>query len=112
MKTYLDFMNSISSSELYEGLLGYGMFSEKIPPAFSSKQFYDYCQMNTPSFEDKWYSFVQYDSMRNTNVIRELGLPTPMAYQQLCDCIRTNWVNIISHFSKYTNVLCFLFLCM
>ena len=103
MKTYLDFMNSISSSELYKGLLGYGMFSEKIPPAFSSKQFYDYCQMNTPSFEDKWYSFVQYDSIRNTNVIRELGIPTPMAYQQLCDCIRTNWVNIISHFSKYTN---------
>lgn len=103
MKTYLDFMNEISASELYEGLLGYGMFSEKIPPAFSSKSFFDFCKANNPVFEDKWRSFVQYDSMRNTNVIRELGIPTPMAYQQLCDCIGQNWTSIQSHFSKCTS---------
>lgn len=103
MKTYLDFMNSISPSELYEGLLGYGMFSEKIPPVFTSKPFYDYCQANPPKFEDKWRSFVQYDSMRNINIIRELGIPTPMAYQELCDCIQKNWTNIINRFSKCTN---------
>lgn len=103
MKTYTDFMEEISPTELYEGMLGFGMFSEKIPPAFSSKSFYDYCEANNPSFDDKWRSYIQYDSMRNTNVIRELGIPTPMAYQQLCDCIQANWANIISHFSQCTS---------
>lgn len=39
MKTYSDFMNAISADEVYEGLLGYGMFSEKIPPMFTSEDF-------------------------------------------------------------------------
>jgi hypothetical protein len=95
-------MNEISPFELYEGLLGFGMFSENIPPAFSSKDFFDYCVANVPSFENKSHSYVQYDCMRNTNIIRELGIPTPMAYEQLCRCIMDNWPSIIQHFSQCT----------
>lgn len=103
MKTYSDFMNEINETELYEGLLGYGLFSEKIPPVFCSKMFFDYCQTNNPLFEDKWQSYVRYDSMRNTNVIRELGIPTPMSYQKLCYCIKTNWSQIKKHFNNCTD---------
>lgn len=103
MKTYSDFIKEISSNELYEGLLGFGMFSEKIPPMFTSKSFYDYCKANSPTFEDKWHSFVRYDSVRNTNIIRELGIPTPMSYQQLCKCVEENWEQLTNHFFQNTN---------
>lgn len=103
MKRYSDFIKEISSDELYEGLLGFGMFSEKIPPMFTSKSFYDYCKANSPTFEDKWHSFVRYDSVRNTNIIRELGIPTPMSYQQLCKCVEENWEQLTNHFFQNTN---------
>lgn len=103
MKTYLDFMTEISDQELYEGLLGYGMFSEKIPPVFTSKPFFDFCNTGVPTFDNKWRSYVQYESMRNTNVIRALGIPTPMAYQKLCQCIKDHWAEIQTHFSNCTS---------
>lgn len=103
MKSYSDFYKEISVDEVYEGLLGYGMFSEKIPPMFTSKPFYDYCKSNNPKFEDKWHSFVKYDSVRNTNIIREIGIPTPMSYQQLCNCIKDNWPQLCNHFFQCTN---------
>ena len=41
-------MNELSSDELYEGLLGYGLFNDKLPPFLTSKVFFDYCQMANP----------------------------------------------------------------
>lgn len=102
MKNYQDFMTEISADELYKGLLGYGLFSEKIPPMFSSKEFYDFCKKNKPAFNDKWRSYIRYESMRNTNVIRELGIPTPMAYHLLCSCVKDNWDKLKKHFSDCT----------
>lgn len=50
MKTYYDFMNEISEEELYDGLLGYGFFVEKLPPVFTAVEFLDYCKTN-PGFK-------------------------------------------------------------
>ena len=94
MKAYSDFSDELSSNEVYEGLLGYGLFSEKLPPVFSSESFYSYCIASSPNFQDKWRSHVFYDSMRNTNVSRQLGIPNPMAYHLLCKCISDNWRQI------------------
>ena len=49
-KKYYEFMNELSSDELYEGLLGYGLFNDKLPPVLTSKVFSDYCQMANPVF--------------------------------------------------------------
>ena len=43
-KKYTDFMDEISSDELYEGLLAYGLFAEKLPPLFTSVSFFHYCK--------------------------------------------------------------------
>lgn len=102
MKCYSRFMDEISKDEIYRGLLGYGMFSEKLPPVFSSESFYTYCSKCTPSFQDKWQPHIHYESMRNINVPRELGIPNPMAYQQLCMCISNNWSELQSHFRAKT----------
>ena len=36
MKTYIEHLNEISSDGLYDGLLGHGMFAEKLPSIFTS----------------------------------------------------------------------------
>jgi hypothetical protein len=42
-KSYYQNIVDISKSELLEGLLGYGLFSDKMPPFLTSKPFYDFC---------------------------------------------------------------------
>jgi len=102
MKTYLHFMSEISPNELYKGLLVYGMFSEKLPPIFTSLAFYNYCNSLNPSFPNKEYQYVFYESMRNINIPRPLAIPNPMAYQKQCKCLADNWPNILSHFRTQT----------
>jgi len=103
MKKYKDFMNEITADELYKSLLAYGMFSEKLPPFLTSKNFYDYCQQNVLQFTDKPSQYVYYENMRNVNIPRPLGVPTPMAYQKLCKCLMDNWSEIQNYFERITN---------
>ncbi len=49
-KKYADFMDEISADDLYKGLLAFGLFSNKIPPVFSSTSFFDYCVKNIRHF--------------------------------------------------------------
>lgn len=51
-KKYADFMDEISADDLYKGLLAFGLFSNKIPPVFSSTSFFDYCVKNHPTFSN------------------------------------------------------------
>ena len=77
-KKYVDYMDEITANELYEGLLGYGMFANKLPPVFTSVSFFNYCQANNPVYSDKWHDYVNFSSMRNINIPRLFGIPTPM----------------------------------
>jgi len=47
-KKYTEYLDEITADELYEGLLGYGMFANRLPPVFTSVPFFDYCQANNP----------------------------------------------------------------
>lgn len=102
IKSYADFMNEISANELYEGLLGYGFFSEKLPPVFTAVPFFKYCVNNNPSFNQDWHDWISYSTMRNVNIPRQLGIPTPMKYQKLCIVLRDNWSKIQQHFEEQT----------
>ncbi|UCZ53467.1 RNA-directed DNA polymerase [Bacillus shivajii] len=103
-KKYYKFMKNITADELYEGLLGYGLFNEKLPPFLSSKAFFDYCQAYNPTFNStkKEQSYIYYENMRNINIPRSLGIPNPMAYQKLCLHLKDNWDEIIEHFRRNT----------
>ena len=102
-KQYSEYLDEISESDLYEGLLGYGMFADKLPPIFTSVHFLSYCQQNSPTFGDsKWCDFVRYNSMRNVNIPRALGVPTPMKYYDLCAILRDNWLLLQQHFQQQT----------
>ena len=52
-KTYADYMDEISADELFEGLLGYGLFADKMPPCLSSEAYYSYCKTHNPTYDQK-----------------------------------------------------------
>lgn len=103
-KKYTEYLDEMTSNELYEGLLGYGMFANKLPPVFTSIPFFNYCQANNPSYSDKdWHDYVYYSSMRNVNIPRAFGIPTPMKYQRLCAVLKENWDALKQHFHQQTD---------
>ena len=95
-------MKEISPDRLYHGLLAHGLFAERLPPIFTSVNFFDYCQLLAYQFTDSASTYINYDSIRDTNIPRQLGIPNPVAYQKLCRCLSDNWFNICNHFEKYT----------
>ena len=100
---YSDCLKTITPDELYKGLLAYGLFTEKLPPIFTSKPFFDYCQNDSTKLPDKVIStYIYYESIRNSNAPRALGVPNPFAYQKLCKCLADNWDKLQEHFSSNT----------
>lgn len=102
MKQYKEYIDEISEDELYKALLGYGMFAENLPPFLTSKWFYDFCQSSHTQFTKKPQQYVYYENIRNINIPRPLGIPTPMSYQILCKCLKDNWQNLQGHFKATT----------
>lgn len=101
-KSYSDFMDEITADELLEGLLGYGLFSEKLPPIFTSAPFYSYCKTCTPTIDSVWHDTIQYRTMRNVLIPRQLGIPTPFKYYKLCQVLCDNWPSLQKHFKDQT----------
>lgn len=102
-KTYDEFMKDISADELYDRMIQYGMFAEKLPPVFDGASFLAYCKdPSHPVFADKWHDYVRYDSMRNINIPRPLGIPTPMGHERLCKCLKDEWLNLQQYFQTTT----------
>ena len=85
-KKYSDFLREITSEDLFRGLLGYGLFAEKLPPCFTSVPlFYFYKKPfanennNVNGNNKKWRDFIIFDSQRNMIIPRRFGIPTPYA---------------------------------
>lgn len=100
-KKYSDFLREITSEDLFRGLLGYGLFAEKLPPCFTSVPlFYFYKEPfanennNVNGNNKKWRDFIIFDSQRNMIIPRRFGIPTPYAYFALCRALADNWDNI------------------
>lgn len=101
-KSYCDFMDEISADELYEGLLSYGFFAEKLPPVFTSVPFFVYCNTLSIPFPFNREEYISFRTMRNISIPRVMGIPTPMSYQRLCETLRDNWSDIKQHFHVQT----------
>lgn len=104
---YEDFVNQISADDLYKGLLVFGFLNDRLPPFLTSEIFYNYCiqnDVNTAgnSNKSKGTDYVQFDCIRNTNVPRHFGIPTPFAYNNLCKILSRNWEQIKKHFEDKT----------
>lgn len=102
-KKYTDFMDEISSDELYEGLLAYGLFAEKLPPLFTSVSFFHYCKTVSAPFAAVWNDYITFRVMRNISIPRLMGIPNPFKYQELCSLLRDNWNELRAHFHAQTD---------
>lgn len=78
-KHYYDFTNELSADEIYEGLLAHGLFTEKLPPVFTAKAFYDYCKSQSPAFPKKPAEYIYHEMVLILRIISK----TPI--------IRCNW---------------------
>ena len=101
VKSYSDYIDEISADVLYDKLLSFGMFSDKLPPIFSSIQFAEFCKAGK-SFDKRPFDYVRFDSMRNTNCPRQFGIPVPMAYENMCSVLKKHWSDIQKHFGEKT----------
>lgn len=96
-------MSEIKADELYDRLVSYGMFSEKLPPIFTGDLFLEYCKnIRKQSFSDKWRGYINYENMRNINIPRNIGIPTPMGHELLCKTLMKHWTKLTKYFSTTT----------
>lgn len=102
-KKYTEFMDEISAEELYEGLLAYGFFAEKIPPVFTAVPFFEYCKSLSLPFPKGRNEYINFRVMRNISVPRLMGIPNPFKYQRLCAELRDDWDDIRAHFHTQTD---------
>ena len=100
---YYQFMDNISRNALFAGLVGYGLFPDKLPPIFTSLSWLDFYTNNPNVTYAKGASqYIFYESMRNTNVPRMMGIPNPIAYTLLCKKLKENWLIIRNFFKEQT----------
>lgn len=100
-RSYAEFMDEITPDELYEGLLAYGFFAERIPPVFTAIPFFNYCK--TAQFSPHWRDYVSFRIMRNVKIPRVMGIPNPFNYQRLCLELKNDWEEICKHFHATTD---------
>ncbi|TLD86159.1 RNA-directed DNA polymerase [Helicobacter sp. MIT 05-5294] len=104
--SYCKLLHDISTDELFDGLLGYGLFAEKIPPFLTAEYFLDFCkdENNTNGLKayKKAHKYVNYQNIRNTNIPRILGIPNPFAYYYQCKILSKNWDKLLKHFKEKT----------
>lgn len=91
-KKYTDFLREITSEDLFRGLLGYGLFADKLPPCFTSIHLFNfYKETSANENNNKWRDYITFDSQRNMIIPRRFGIPTPYAYFVLCRALADNW---------------------
>lgn len=102
MKKYIFYINEISKRDLYDGLVGYGFFAEKIPNFLTADNFLKYTKSLTFPINKHRKDFIRYSSMRNINIPRAMGIPEPFAYADQAKCLSDNWEKLQKYFEKKT----------
>lgn len=100
--SYMEHLESISAKQLYEGLLGAGLFADTLPPVFTSMPFLAYCEETRRTFSDRPSAYITCESVRNNGEARQMGIPNPFAYERLCSFLRTHWKDFRAYFAVHT----------
>ena len=103
----------LSEDEAFVGLVDYGLFSEKLPPCFTSKGLSSHVPNillkltteNDPKNLDKLlkkrkHDFIRYEPLRDVNIPRQMGVPHPESHIVQCLALKRHWVKIKGHCAK------------
>ncbi len=89
--------NQLTEEQVYQKLLDYGMFPEKIERIFTSKTFGQWYRSNGISnYQNQNFSNISFHLTRNNNAPRVLNIPHPISYGRLAKSIYDNWDKISS----------------
>ena len=102
MRKYTDYSNDILGGELYDGLLGFGLFAEKIPSFLTSEAFLNYTKALKFPISKTPKDYIRYSNIRNINIPRPFAIPEPFAYANQCKSLSDNWTEIKKHFEEKT----------
>ena len=91
---YSGFLEKLDAEAVFEGLLGFGMFADKVPPILTSEYFFNHRKASAHMPESGQHDWISFRYMRNVNQFREFGIPNPFAYELLVREIVKNWDNI------------------
>ena len=94
---------------VFEKLICFGLFPEKIKDILTSEQ-YGQWVINAKAKKYLYkkrqnFSPVIFNLTRNNNIPRVLAIPHPIAYTELCYCIKDNWNDINSIIGETPNYL-------
>lgn len=88
-------MNNLTKEEVFEKLLDYGLFPEKIDKIFTSRLFGSWVrQSDINKYQENEFSNIVFHLTRNNNAPRILNIPHPISYHRLVKSIRDNWEEI------------------
>lgn len=105
MKKYYEFQEEISKDELFNGLLGFGLFADKIPNFLTSEPFCVYIEAKEfPYNKSEPTDYIRYSNMRNINIPRPLSIPEPFSYANQIKVISENWDELIKFFKEKTQL--------
>jgi len=82
---------------IYEKLLSFGLFPERLKGIFTSEKFGNWIIVNEKSLSiqsTNRYSLLSYKLTRNNNSPRQMGIPYPIGYLRLVKEIVNNWKKI------------------
>lgn len=103
----------LSDGEAFVGLVDYGLFSEKLPPCFTSEGVSRHLPAALQALETEksprkiWkllsganHDYIRHQTLRDTNVPRQMGVPHPESYLAQCLAIKRHWSDIKRHCAK------------
>lgn len=103
----------LSEDEAFVGLVDYGLFSEKLPPCFTSEGLSDHVpnillKLTTENDEKKLdkllkkrkHDFIRYEPLRDVNIPRQMGVPHPESHIVQCLALKRHWAKIKGHCAK------------
>jgi hypothetical protein len=100
-------MNDLNKDLVFEKLLKYGLFPEKISKIFNSESFGSYVLTNgLELYQNNHFSDIKFRLTRNNNAPRLLSIPHPAPYYKLCNQLKNNWDKIsiaLGDFEEYRN---------
>ena len=86
---------------VYKALLGHGLFFAGLPPCFTSEALLtSEADKALREIGESPHAYIQYAVSRHNNIPRQLAIPHPIPYMQLCKEIRKNWEEVNLHIGK------------
>ena len=103
----------LSADEAFLGLVNYGLFSERLPPCFTSEGLSNHVPKKLLSLiteknekklnkilKENTHDFIRYESLRDIKIPRQMGIPHPESYIVQCLALKRHWDKIKKHCAK------------